>query len=155
MTYAFTNKFAKNTNVSKLGFSMELCSETTCYRNDWKSDIFFAVNGKELAHYLSPGDFGGTPGRYTPSWWPSNMTQYGNLVSVSITNEGTFVNNDRVSAVKLSDLDLSLGNKILFSIYNKNNSTYYGGFNLFGKGTGNYDQDIQMTAFYTEPIDKR
>ena len=148
VTYAFSNVFLKNQlNLLKLEFSFEICSETTSYRNDWKSDIFIAVNNVEVCHYLSPGDFGGVKGKFNPDWWPQNMTQYGNLISVSITNEGTFLNNTLVSEICLSDLNLKDGNKILLSIYNKKDSTYYGGFNLFGKGSGNYDQDINLTAY--------
>lgn len=151
LTYTFSNEFAKyNNNVSKLDFSFEICSETTCFRNDWKSDIFIAVNGVEIAHYLSPGDFGGTKGKYNPDWWPTNMTQYGNLVSVSITEEGTFLNNKLTSPFTLQDLHLADEQGVRLRIYNKKDSTHFGGMNLFGKGSGNYNQDIVMTAFYTE-----
>ena len=48
----------------------------------------------------------------------------------------------------LNDLDLSTDNKILFSIYNKPDCEYYGGFNIFGDCFGNYPQDILLTAKY-------
>ena len=150
-TYTFSNEFAKNNNViNKLEFSFEVCSETTCYRNDWKSDIFIAVNGIEIAHYLSPGDFGGTRGKYNPENWPSNLTQYGNLVQLSITDEGVFLNNQFICQITLKDLNLNECNGIELRIYNKKESTYYGGMNLFGKGSVNFNQDIVMTAFYSE-----
>lgn len=148
VSYAFENTFAKDNTVDKIEFSLEICSETTCYRNDWKSDIFFSVNGIEVAHYLSPGDFGGSRGKYTPEWWPQNMTQFGNLITVSITEEGTFLNNQPSSKVTLSNLNLADKNKILFTVECRKKSTYYGGFNLFGKGTGNFDQDILFSAIY-------
>lgn len=152
LTYTFSNEFATKKNaISKLDFSFEICSETTCFRNDWKSDIFIAVNGVEIAHYLSPGDFGGTKGKYTPDWWPANMTQFGNLVMLSITEEGTFLNNKPASSFTLKDLRLSEERGVKLRIYNKPDSTYYGGMNLFGKGSGNYNQDIVMTAYYSTP----
>lgn len=150
VTYAFDNRFVHKSKVNKLLFSFEICSETTNYRNDWKSNIFFAVNGTEIGHYLSPGDFGGTRGRLNPEWWPQNMTQFGMLVTLSVTDEGTFVNGEQVSEFTLSDLRLQEGHKILFSIYNKEDSLFQGGFNLFGKGIGNHDQDILLTAIYEE-----
>lgn len=148
--YAFPNSIFRHKKVQKLQFSLEICSETTCFRNDWKSDIFFAVNGMEAAHYLSPGDFGGTRARFTPEWWPQNMTQYGILVTIDVTDEGTFVNQVKSSDVTLSDLALHGDNKIMFSVYNKKDSTYYGGFNLFGKNAGNYDQDIVLATYYQD-----
>ncbi len=150
VTYAFENSFAKNGVPDKITFSLEICSETTCYRNDWKSDIFFVVNGVEVAHYLSPGDFGGSRGRFTPEWWPQNMTQYGNLVEITVDETGSYLNNQPVSKVKLSDLRLDEGNRIAFTVECRKKSTYYGGFNLFGKGSGNFDQDILFFAIYHE-----
>jgi len=149
-TYHFPNFNFRSKRVTKLQFSLELCSETTCYRNDWKSDIFFAVNGVEVAHYLSPGDFGGERARFTPSWWPRNMTQYGKLVVVDVTDEGTFVNHEKVSDKTLADVAPCRDNKIAFTVFNKKDSTYYGGFNLFGRGAGNYDQDIVLTTYYQD-----
>lgn len=148
VTYSFSNLPLKNVEINKLEFSFEICSETTCFRNDWKSDIFIGVNNVEIAHYLSPGDFGGTRGKYNPDWWPENMTQFGNLICVSITESATFLNNVQVSNRTLSDLNLDSSDKILLSIYNKKDSTYYGGFNIFGKNSGNFDQDIVMTVHF-------
>ncbi len=148
VSYAFNSYAFNNADVQKIDFSLEICSETTCFRNDWKSDIFFSVNDVEVAHYLSPGDFGGTKGKYNPEWWPQNMTQFGNLISISITDKGTLVNNVPVSPITINDLSLSKSNVLTFSIYNKKDSDYYGGFNIFGKGAGNYDQDIIMTVHY-------
>ena len=148
--YAFPNSVFRHKSIQKLQFTLEICSETTCFRNDWKSDIFFAINGTEAAHYLSPGDFGGTRARYAPDWWPQNMTQYGMLVTIDVTDEGTFVNQVKSSDVTLNDLALHDDNKVMFSVYNKKDSTYYGGFNLFGKNAGNYDQDIVLTTYYKD-----
>lgn len=148
VTYAFENNFLIDEKITELRFTLEICSEASYYKNDWKSDITFAVNGKELATYTSPGDFGGTRGKLNPAWWPNNLTQYGSLVTVSVTEKGTSLNNIPTSKVTLKDLNLSAGNKILFTICNKRDAKYYGGFNLFGKSFGNYEQEILLTALY-------
>ena len=146
VTYAFGKRFMFGQKVTELRFSMEICSETSYYKNNWKSDISFAVNGKEIATYTSPGDYGGVRGKLNPDWWPNNLTQYGTLITLSITDEGTFLNNTPISKVALCDLALDEGNSILFSIYNKPDAKYYGGFNLFGQHFGNHEQSILLTA---------
>jgi len=150
LTYVFSNGFAHDYIPKELRFSLEISSEITCYRNDWKSDVTFAVNGLDVATHTCPGDYGGTHGRFTPADWPDRASQYGDLVTVAINAEGTFLNNRRASSVTLADLDLARGDKLLFTLYTKKDAANYGGFNLFGRGWGNYDQDILCTALCTE-----
>lgn len=146
--YAFSNSFAKSNKVEKLEISFEICSEAPYYRNDWKSEISMSVNGIELATYLSTGDFGGKRGELNPEWWENKFTQYGLLVNLTATEEGIFLNGEKVpSAQTINTLSIDKGNKIEFCIYTKKNAKYAGGFNLFGKGFGNYPQDIVMKGF--------
>lgn len=149
VSYAFENFFAKNSVVQEINFSLEICSEARFYRNDWKSDISFSVNGVDLATYTSPGDFGGVRGKLNPAWWGDENTQYGTLINLSVKHDGTYVNDRKYSEICLKDLKLNVGNKILFTVYNKENAEYYGGFNIFGKSFGNHPQDIVLTAKYT------
>ena len=147
ITYTFSNFFDDaDKTPEELRFSLELCSEISFYRNDWKSEITFWINGVEVATYLSPGDFGGTRGKLNPDWWGDNNTQYGLLVTLSVRKDGTYLNDKLASPVTVDELKLNEGNKILFRLGNKKDATYYGGFNLFGKTFGNYEQDIIMTA---------
>lgn len=148
VSYAFENFFAKNSCVQELNLSLEICSEARFYRKDWKSDISFSVNDIEIATYTSPADFGGIRGKLNPAWWGNENTQYGVLVNISITQEGTFLNGNKVSETCLADLKLDNGNKLLFTVFNKENAEHYGGFNIFGKTFGNYPQDIVLTAKY-------
>lgn len=95
--------------------------------------------------FTSPGDFGGTRGKFTPKYWPLNCTQFGLLKKLSIHQNGIyfddlFVNNKFNSGM----LDLSDG-VILFEIGIKKNAVHRGGINLFGKNFGNYNQAIVMT----------
>ena len=46
-------------DILSLSLSLEICSEAPGYNSDWKSDIFFELNGHEACVYTSPGDFGG------------------------------------------------------------------------------------------------
>ena len=146
--YPFENYFAKNGTVEELSFSLELCSETSFYRNDWKSDVTFSINGIDVCTYTSPGDFGGVRGKLNPSWWTNENTQFGNLLDISVRSGGTFMSNEKCSDIGLKDLNLSDGNKIIFGIKIKPTAKYIGGFNIFGKKFGNYEQDIKMSAKY-------
>lgn len=143
-TYAFSNHLFRENPVEKIEFSFEICSEAPYYRNDWKSEITFAVNGIELATYLSPGDFGGTRGELNPDWWDDKFTQYGSFVTVAITDECVYLNGEKSGITSLKDLKLCQNNRIEFTIFIKKGAKYAGGFNLFGRKFGNHPQDILM-----------
>lgn len=148
-SYAFGNSFAKHYQVEKLEFSLEICSEAPYYRNDWKSEITFGVNGIELTTYLATGDYGGKRGKLNPDWWEDKFTQFGRLVEITITNSGVMLNGEKVAASPtLGELKISGGNRILFDVYVKKGVKYAGGFNLFGKKFGNHPQDIMLKAYY-------
>ena len=147
--YSFNNDFAFEKDVCELSFSLEICSEAKTFREDWKSDITFSVNGKEVLTWTSPGDFGVRRGKLNPPWWNSNSTQYGQLKTLTITEQGVYLDGIRQeSPYKLADFNLKGDNKIRFKIECKENALYYGGFNLFGKAFGDFEQDIEMTAVY-------
>lgn len=147
VSYAFPTHFLKNNvNYNRISFSMELCSETVYFRNDWPSDITLWINDVEIATYTSPGDFGGRRGKYTPDYWFINSTQYGVLRRWTVTNTGVYIDNKLVNRhVTFKDLKLKENNKIKLTIGIKDDATYKGGINLFGKNFGDYPQAIVMT----------
>ena len=149
ITYCFSNKIAVDGIVKEISFSLELCSEASYYDNDYKSDITFWVNGKEIATYLSLGDYGDRRGLLTPNWWTSRNTQYGKMVNLTINSKGVYLNNKIVTEkIKVQNLELEKGNKIALSLGNKQGCEHPGGFNLFGKGFGDYPQDIILKIIY-------
>ncbi len=152
--YSFSNDFIDENNISKLkriDFSVEVCSEVFLYRNDYKSEIFFYINGIELCSFISSGDYGERRGKYTEEIIPPTNSQYGNYVNVAVTNEGVLLNEKLVNtAVTLSDLHLIKDNKIKFKLGNKKDSPQNGGFNIFGKGIGEHNIDIELAAVFEE-----
>ena len=149
ISYYFSNRIAKNCIVNEIVFSLELCSEASYYDNDYKSDITFWINGKEVATYLSLGDYGDRRGMLTPSWWSSRNTQYGKLVSLKVNDSGVFLNEKLVTGkITLKDLQLDSGNKISLAFGNKEGCEHDGGFNLFGRKFGDYPQDIVLKIYY-------
>ena len=57
-----------------------------------------------------------------------------------------FEDSDKIFYYYVDDLKLKNHNRLLFSLYNKLDAEFYGGFNLFGKGFGNHEQDIVLSA---------
>ncbi len=146
VTYAFPNEFVRR-QCTEISISLEICSETYYYDDNYKSDITFWINDVELCTYTCPGDFGSRRGILNPDWWPESASQYGELKIIKINEDGVFLNNRIVNPqVKLSDLKLDHSNRMLFKLGNKKDAQYAGGFNLFGKGFGDYDQDIVLNA---------
>ncbi len=130
--------------VAALEFSMELSSEVPGTSADWPSDITVAVNGREIGMWTSPGDFGDQRGVFTPDWWKLKGSQYGKLKSWRVTPEGSFVDGVRASSLTPDDLDISGHHSIRLRIEIKPDARHPGGVNVFGRGFGNYDQDIVL-----------
>jgi predicted transcriptional regulator len=140
-------QFPNNTKLmsgqlESLEFSMELSSESPGTATNWPSDISVWVNKVEIGTWTSPGDFGDKRGVYTPDWWGLKGSQYGKLKSWRVTESGTFVDGVKISPVSLKDLELAEHRSIRLRVGVKEGAKNPGGINIFGRGFGNYDQDI-------------
>jgi predicted transcriptional regulator len=143
------NSLYKDKPVKKLEVSMELSSETPGTNKNWLSDISFNINDVEIGIWTSPGDFGDHRGKLTPLWWKLEGSQYGLLKHWIVTEEGSFVDGVLVSHVTLQDLDLTAHHSIRLRIGVKENAEHLGGMNLFGRGFGNYDQDLMLRLYFS------
>lgn len=146
--YKFANAVPKKCLPKRISVSLEICSEAPNYREDWKSDITVWINGAECGTWTSPGDFGARRGRLNPSIWPNGSTQYGLLMTWEVRKDGAYINETRASDIKVEELDLMSQPYIDVKIGNKEGTKYVGGFNIFGKGYGDYEQDIVMNIEY-------
>ena len=146
--YKFPNN-AKllNKTVDSVEFSMELSSEVPGTSLNWPSDITLWVNDLPAGTWTSPGDYGDKRGVYTPSWWKLEGSQYGKLKTWRIERSGTFVDGVRISDVTIDQLDLPRHHSIRLRIGIDARAEHPGGVNIFGKGFGNYDQDIVMRLY--------
>lgn len=143
--YQFPNNAKlKNAKPTEIEFSMELSSEVPGTSADWPSDISLEVNGIDIATWTSPGDFGDKRGVFTPEWWKLKGSQYGMLKSWRINGKGSFVDGVKVSNVTLADLAIDSHRSIRMRIGVRDEADHPGGINIFGRGFGNYDQDIIM-----------
>ncbi len=144
-----------------ISFSLEICSEAPGFNNIWKSDITMWINGVEIGTWTSPGDFGDRNGKLTPSSWMSGSTQYGILTEWAVTDEGTLLNQERLSDVTLSQLNIQKEKYVTMRIGVKDTSEHIGGINIFGERFGDFPQNIIMKIGYKDepknrqPVEKK
>ena len=146
VSYSFPAPPTAKKAFSQISFSFEICSEAIGYNTNWPSDITVSINNVEVCTFVSPGDFGGRRGRFTPKYWPVTSTQFGQLKTVTINEQGVFVDNALHNKnIKFADLKLYDGNAIKLTIGIKDDAVHKGGINLFGKHFGDFSQAIIMT----------
>ena len=148
--YHFPNRLPPQTVADSLWLSLEVCSEAPMHHLDWPSDITVSVNGVAVGTFTSPADFGGQRGTLTPSWWDTRNSQYGLLKEWRVTHEGSFIDGMRVSDVRIDDLALSAGRRLVVRIGVSPDARHVGGLNLFGRSFGNYPQDIELRVRYRD-----
>jgi len=147
--YKFPNNslYMEKANIKRLELSLEMSSETPGTNSKWLSDISISINEKEIGVWTSPGDFGDRRGKFTPSFWKLEGSQYGILTTWEVTDNGTYIDRRHVSDVKLDDLGLNKHHSIKVRIGIAENAEHSGGINIFGKGFGDYDQDIILKLY--------
>ncbi|WP_105385453.1 ArsR/SmtB family transcription factor [Neorhizobium alkalisoli] len=141
--YQFPNNAKlRGDSIERLEIVMEVSSEVPGTLANWPSDIVLSINGREIGVWTSPGDFGDRRGTYTPAWWKLKGSQYGMLKTWTVGPGGTFVDGYRISDVNAQDLELDEHRSIRLRVEVKADGKHPGGINIFGRGFGNYDQDI-------------
>jgi predicted transcriptional regulator len=76
--------------------------------------------------------------------WDTRNTQYGVLKEWRVTEAGSFVDGMRLSDVTIDDLDLGARPYVEVAIGVEADARHVGGLNLFGRGFGNYPQDLLL-----------
>lgn len=150
--YIIPNLIPHNQKITQISVSTEISSEAPGVDSNWPSDISFYLNDTLLGIWTSPGDYGDVCGMFTPEWWPTNWNQYGLLKLLVINRKGTFIDGLKISDVTINTLDLDYKSSLHLKIAVEENAAHVGGITLFGKGFGNYDQDIKVAINYT-PIE--
>lgn len=145
--YKIPNYLHNDESLHELEISLELGSEAPRFNENWPSDIRFWLNGQLLGLWTSPGDFGKKRGQLTPEWWHSDVNQYGLLKVLRIKRTGTYVDGQKISDIGLGDIDTG-AMKWTFRIAAEDQGRRRGGLTLYGKGFGNYNQDIMVRMYY-------
>lgn len=146
--YVFPNFLPTSVEITAVEVAVEICSEAPDYNNDYPSDITLWINGVEVGTWTCPGDFGGKRGRLNPPWWNDHGTQFGVLKVWSVTTEGSYIDGMRLSDVTVREVMVMPQQPVTIRIGNKPDAQHIGGFNLFGKGFGNYEQDLILRLHY-------
>jgi len=149
--YQFPNRAPPGSTVTSLGLSCELCSEAPTHDPDWPSDISVWIDGVHLGEWTCPGDFAARRGRLTPAWWPSTNTQYGLQKRWLVNAGGTSLDGVRLSDVRLDSFDLRPDRPISVRVGVRPDARHVGGINLFGRGFGNYPQDLVLSLEFERP----
>ena len=151
--YRLPNYLESNNIPIELQLTMEIASEAPGVADNWPSDISFYFNNFYLGKWTSPGDYGENKrGLYTPDWWQDNWNQYGLLKLLSINKKGTFIDGKKISDINITKLKLDKNSTFLFKIAVLEDSCHKGGFTLFGKNFGNYNQDIKFRVIYENNV---
>lgn len=145
--YKIPNYIKQSEQILEIEISMEISSEAPQINENWPSDIAFSLNGKDLGSWTSPGDYGMRRGRYTPEWWHEDVNQYGLLKRLKVTADGTFMDEERISDAGLGEIAID-HNQWTLRIEVSEARKQAGGLTLFGRGFGNYDQDIGFRIVY-------
>lgn len=140
--YIVPNYLPENGSLEELQFSLEIASEAPGYATFYPSDIHFAVNGRDLGIYTSKGEYNDRAGTCNPSWWYGNLGQYGKKVIVSVNREGSFIGGVKTSDTTVDELNIKTGSRIRLRISVPDDAENRGGFTLFGRGFGDYDEGI-------------
>jgi predicted transcriptional regulator len=145
--YKIPNYLFQHQVLNEVEVSLEISSEAPHTMDQWPSDIRFYLNGTYLGKWTSPGDYGGRRGRLTPDWWPPDVNQYGLLKRLRINGNGTFIDGQRISDVTIQDMNWGESSWI-FRLTAEDTGRNRGGLTLFGRGFGNYDQDLLFRIYY-------
>jgi predicted transcriptional regulator len=149
LEYKIPNYLKTGAALNEFQLSFEVSSEAPGVCEDWPSDIYFYFNDICLGYWTSPGDYGAQPGLYTPEWWFPNWNQYGLLKLLTVNGEGSYIDGHKISDINVSRLNITHETPLVFRFEVPENAENVGGMTLFGKGFGNYNQDIKARLVYS------
>ena len=130
--------------VKEIEITLELCAESPGYKLHAPSKLNFQLNQCQIGSYVSPGDFGNRQGRLTPTWWHLG-TQFGRLITIRVSKQGTFIEENLVSSITIDNVLNGKHSLDTLDFRIETDSQEGAGFNLFGNKFGDFSQDIQIT----------
>lgn len=148
LCYRFAPLLDESIEPEYLELSFEACNAAQLESPVWQSRINVFINGCQLGSCVCSCDKGGRRGKLNPSWWPDVATQHGELQKWRVTKNGTYLQEEKVSDVRLQDLKLSGTARINVIVHVPSDPDNHSGINLFGSEFGDYNQAIQLVIGY-------
>jgi Predicted transcriptional regulator len=147
--YKIPNYLLPSQQLTEIEITLEMSSEAPGVNSNWPSDIRFHLNRTDLGYWTSPGDSGGGRGSFTPDWWTDNINQYGFLKVLRINDEGTFIDGVMLSPNGINVIEQER-NQWTLRLSVDDDAAHVGGLTLYGRGFGNYNQDIVFRTYYKQ-----
>lgn len=148
LCYHFSPLLDATIEPEYLELSFEVCNNAHLEAAVWESELRVFINGHMLGSSTCSCDKEGRRGKLNPSWWPDVATQYGELQKWRVTQTGTYLQDKKISSVRLKDLQLSGAQRINVLLHVPSGPGDCSGINLFGSGFGDYNQAIQLVIGY-------
>ncbi|MBW7458909.1 transcriptional regulator, partial [Paenibacillus sepulcri] len=142
--YYFANPVPPGVSFSELRFQAELCAEAPGFDMNWPSDISLFINDCPVGMITIEADYGDRMGKLTSAKW-NGGTQYGKLIQWRVSEEGSYIHEDRKSGTTLRDLNLTFNKPIRVRIEVSGDAINRNGLNLFGASFGDYPQDLILS----------
>jgi predicted transcriptional regulator len=143
--YRIPNTLKARQKLTELRLTFEIGSEAPGINDDWPSEIAFAIAGRPVGSWTSPGDFGAVPGLFTPPWWNPRVNSYGLLKHLTVKKDGTWIDGLKISPVTIDDLALDHRSDLTLRFTAPPQDQGRGGLTLYGRGFGNHNQAIVAT----------
>ncbi|MBR5288610.1 MAG: helix-turn-helix domain-containing protein [Clostridia bacterium] len=148
LCYHFSTLLDASIDPEYLELSFEICNNAQLEAPVWENELRVYINGQLLGSSTCSCDNEGRRGKLNPSWWPDVATQYGELQKWRVTKNGTYLQDKKISGVRLQDLQLVGSPRINVLLNVPRDNGDYSGINLFGTGFGDYNQAIQLIIGY-------
>lgn len=148
LCYRFAPLLDESVEPEYLELSFEVCNTAQLVSPVWQSKLNIYINGCQLGSSVCSCDNGGRRGKLNPSWWPDVATQHGELQKWRVTQTGTYLQGERISDVRLQDLNLAGMSRINVLLHVPSDPDNHSGINLFGSEFGDYNQAIRLVIGY-------
>lgn len=148
LDYQFSPLLRSDVKIKALELSFEVCTQALIEEQAQTTSIQVLVNDHLLGERVCSCDSEGRRGTFNPAWWPDVSTQHGELQKWRVTEDGTYLQSQKIADLTLSDLALDRQPNIAVRLYVPAVCKRQAGINLFGTGFGDYNQAINLMIGY-------
>ena len=113
------------------------------------TDLTMWVNGIEVGSCLVESGNDRESAALTPAWWQTKPC-HGKKISLSIAEDGCYINKQRVSDVTSNEVLSCRKDFITLRIGIKPDAQHINGFFLFGKDFGSYNMDLKAKFYISD-----